>query len=269
MWPQRSYARAAPIESHQARAGPAYPTPHCHTLTPTHHTKHTRPPAHISHFSPRALGPSQAHAPRMADITAEANNFREFFTAIDADGDGWINQTTDLSTVSGGAACADGRQTPHLSRRVCAARLPRYPSAAKAALWHGPPWWHGWWARSETAASPFVPPRAPTPCHPSSLLTHRPLPAQLLAKVGAPEPPARAHLASCVSNPHYINFDEFCGLLSKCSSGPSEAEIVQEMFTVRARRRRAAAHRAMRRRRNRVEGQAVGKRGWRDAAVVY
>ena len=56
---------------------------------------------------------------------------------------------------------------------------------------------------------------------------------QLLGKVGVAETQARPLVPTVVSNPHYINFEEFCNLLSKMSSGPTEAEIVQEMFQVR------------------------------------
>lgn len=46
-----------------------------------------------------------------------------------------------------------------------------------------------------------------------------------------------ATVSTVVGNPHYINFEEFCNLLAKINnadSGPSEAEVLQEMFTVRA-----------------------------------
>ena len=45
-----------------------------------------------------------------------------------------------------------------------------------------------------------------------------------------------ATVSTVVGNPHYINFEEFCNLLAKINnadSGPSEAEVLQEMFTVR------------------------------------
>lgn len=75
--------------------------------------------------------------------------------------------------------------------------------------------------------------KSPNRFRTSHLLALFPSPPQLLAKVGVQEAQARPHVASVVGNPHYINFEEFCNLLGKLSSGPSEAEILQEMFQAR------------------------------------
>ena len=57
---------------------------------------------------------------------------------------------------------------------------------------------------------------------------------QMCQKCGVAEAAARAHVSSCVSDPHYINFEQFCCVVSKCAGGgPTNDEICNAMFGVR------------------------------------